>query len=203
DPAPFAMPLTTEAKGAWVAFYDRHRAEMADLDDDLAAAWSKLEAYAARLALIVQLCEWSIGDGSSELVDQASVEAGIALCDWFGQEARRVYSVLAERNEHREQRELIELVQRKGGAITVRELMRCSRQFPKADDAEAALSALAKAGFGHWEPVPAGPEGGKPTRVFSLSDPADADKTSVKPEEIRGFVNVDAHNDAINRLLTE
>ena len=33
-------------------------------DDDLAAAWSKLEAYAARFALIFQLCTWAAGDAA-------------------------------------------------------------------------------------------------------------------------------------------
>jgi hypothetical protein len=29
--------------------------------DDLAAAWSKLEAYAARFALIIQMISWAYG----------------------------------------------------------------------------------------------------------------------------------------------
>ncbi len=59
NPEPFAMPLTPEAKEVWVEYYNRHRAELRDLDDDLAAAWSKQEAYAARFALIFQLCSWA------------------------------------------------------------------------------------------------------------------------------------------------
>src|SRR5262249_12873171 len=117
-PTPFALPLTPEAKRAWVQFYDRHRCEMADLDDDLAAAWSKLEAYCARFALIIQLCAWADGVASADCIDQASIEAGIALADWFGAEARRVYGILFEADGERETRELVELIRRKGNVIT-------------------------------------------------------------------------------------
>jgi hypothetical protein len=66
---------------------------MEPLDDDLCLAWSKLEAYAARFALIVQLCAWAAGEASGDAIDQPNIEAGIAHSDWFGNEARRVYSV--------------------------------------------------------------------------------------------------------------
>ena len=69
-PTPFPMPLTPAAKHVWVDYYDRHRAEMEGLDEDTTAAWSKLEAYAARLALIVQLCAWAEGNASDSAVDE-------------------------------------------------------------------------------------------------------------------------------------
>lgn len=193
-PAPFAMPLTAEAKVAWVEYYNRHRAELADLDDDLAAAWSKLEAYAARFALTFQLCSWAAGDAEGDAVDEASIRAGIALADWFGGEARRVYAVLAESEADREDRELVELIQRKGGSVTPRDLMRCSRRYATSAGAEAALDALAKAGRGSWQNVPTGPKGGKPTRVFCCADTVDVDNTPAKPAESMGYVNVNAVN---------
>ncbi len=140
-PTPYSLPLTPEGKAAWVAYYDRHRGEMPDLDDDLAACWSKLEAYTARFALIVQLCSWAAGNGSADHVDQASIEAGIALSDWFGAEARRVYDVLAEDNEMAEHRELVELIQKQGGAITARKLAHCSRAHRGAGEAERPRSS--------------------------------------------------------------
>jgi hypothetical protein len=45
---PVDIPLTAGGKTAWVAFYNAHAAEMATMHGDLAAAWSKLEGYAAR-----------------------------------------------------------------------------------------------------------------------------------------------------------
>ena len=59
---PFRYAAEQWAKHLWIEYFNRHRAELADLDDDLAAAWSKLEAYAARFALIFQLCSWAAGE---------------------------------------------------------------------------------------------------------------------------------------------
>jgi hypothetical protein len=189
SPTPFAMPLTPEAKTVWVDYYNRHRAELADLDDDLAAAWSKLEAYAARFALIFQLCANAAGEANDNSVDEVSVGAGITLADWFGNEAKRVYGILAESDADREHRELVDLIRRKGGTVTARDLQRSSRRYQTSDDAEAALDSLAKTGAGHWEPIPTGPSGGKPTRRFTLVDTVDVDDTPAKPGKGIGYVN--------------
>jgi hypothetical protein len=80
DPEPFPLDLTPKAKTIWIEYFNRHRAELVDLDDDLAAAWSKLEAYAARFALIFQLCKWAGGDAAAgNAIDESSVSAGLAL----------------------------------------------------------------------------------------------------------------------------
>ncbi|MDZ4818454.1 MAG: DUF3987 domain-containing protein, partial [Planctomycetota bacterium] len=50
NPQAEIVTLTPAAKQAWTAYYDLHARELADLVGDLAAAWSKLEEYAARLA---------------------------------------------------------------------------------------------------------------------------------------------------------
>jgi hypothetical protein len=164
-PAPFAMPLTPEAKTLWVEYYNRHRAELVELDDDLAAAWSKLEAYAARFALIFQLCANAAGQAADDAVDEESVKTGIELSDWFGNEAKRVYDVLAEDAVDREHRELVELIRRKGGGITARELTHARRHYRAAGEAEAALERLAKAGIGKWEVEPTSR---RPKTVFIL-----------------------------------
>lgn len=191
---PFPLDLTAEAKDLWVRYFNRHRAELADLDDDLAAAWSKLEAYTARFALVFQLCSWAAGDAGGDAVDESSMGAAIELSDWFGGEARCVYGLFVESDGDREQRELIELVRRKDGSATARELMRSCRRFGTSAEAEAALDALAKAGAGHWMSVPSGPLGGKPTRRFQLADAADVDDTSLNRGGSGGSVNVNGVN---------
>ena len=50
---PRIFPLSPKAKKAWMRFYNQHAAEQNEISGDLAAAWSKLEGYAARLALLV------------------------------------------------------------------------------------------------------------------------------------------------------
>jgi Protein of unknown function (DUF3987)/Primase C terminal 2 (PriCT-2) len=174
---PVPLTLTPEAKRAWVDYFNRHRAEMVGLDEDLRSAWSKLEAYTARSALIFQLVSWAAGDAPGDAVDESAVRAAIVLSDWFGGEAKRVYGMFGESEDDRDRRELPELIRRKGGAITARELMRCSRRYPTSEDADAALEALAKTGAGYWEHERQGPEGGRPLRRLRLIDAVDADTT--------------------------
>jgi hypothetical protein len=163
---PFPLDLTPEAKDVWVRYFNRHHAEMTDLDDDLAAAWNKLKAYTARFALIFQLCSWAAGDAGDDAVDELSMNSAIELSDWFGGEARRVYGLFVETDNDRETRELIDLIRRKGGSITVRELAHSSRQYRAAGKAESALNELSRAGFGVW-----GVEAtaGRPRQVFTLT----------------------------------
>lgn len=177
---PLDLALTPAAKDAWVAFYDEHAIEQAELTGDLAATWSKLEGYAARLALIVHLTRWAVGDPTLEdvnVVDEQSIKAGVELSTWFGYEARRVYSILGENPEQREHRRLIEMIRSKGGSVTIREVQRSSRKYTNAKDAEQALEALVEAGVGVWEDPKPGPAGGRPVRRFVLAQCDDADET--------------------------
>lgn len=155
NPEPFVLDMSPEAKALWVEYYNRHRGELAGLDDDLAAAWSKLEAYTARLALIFELSIWAAGDAAAgNQISEASMAAAIALTDWFGGEAKRVYGMMAEDRDQQQYRELVELIQRKGSRITARELCQSSRRHRPVEAAEAALDQLAKAGFGRWTVTP-------------------------------------------------
>jgi hypothetical protein len=116
---------TPNAEEAWGRFYDAHAAEQADLTGDLAAAWVKLEQYAARLALVIHYARWAAGEVADELrLDRQSIEAGIALAEWFKYEARRVYCVLDQTDPERERRELVEWIERRGGMVTAREVQR-------------------------------------------------------------------------------
>lgn len=157
EPEPFPLDLTPEAKTVWVKYFNRHRAELADLDDDLAAAWSKLEAYTARFALIFQLCTFADGDAAAgHAVDQRSMEAAIELTDWFGHEAKRVYGMFVETAEDRDQRDLVDWIERRGGTTTVRDLQMTLRQYRPKGKAEAALEALVDSGLAHRETVRTG-----------------------------------------------
>lgn len=168
---PVLMHLTPAAKEMFVAFVNTHGQEQYQLDGDLAAAWSKLEGYAARFALVhclVRLAYTHNLDDEHLHVDQESMGAGIALVQWFAQEDRRIYGVLEESRADAERRELVELILRNGGTMTARQLCRASRRYTRAEDAEAALTGLATAGRGVWVPVEPGHDGGAPTRVFRL-----------------------------------
>jgi len=151
---PFPVTLNKQAKRLWIEFFNDHAKEQTELTGDLAAAWSKLEGYCARLALIIHLLRWaSREEVNCSSIDQDSMQSAITLIEWFKNETRRVYALLAETDEDRELRELVELIRRKGGRITVRKLMRSVFKFKKSDEAEEALNELKEAGFGKWKTV--------------------------------------------------
>jgi hypothetical protein len=134
----------------------------------MAAAWSKLEEYAARLALVVHYVRWAAGAVADETrLDLASMDAGIALAEWSKHEARRVYAMLDESDAERDQRRLVEWIDRKGGTVTARDVYTGCRWLRGPGAAEAALEELVKAGRGNWEESPAGRRG-QPTRRFVL-----------------------------------
>jgi hypothetical protein len=173
EPEPIALDMTPEGKQVWVAFYNAHAQEQAKLTGDLAAAWSKLEGYAARLALVVHLVRQVAGGpdlniGHGGRIDDWSMAAGITLARWFAAEARRVYAVLSESEEARARRELVELIREAGGTITARDLMRRRQgEYPTAEDADHALMDLVtnKLARGKWV---SDPEGGRPYYKYRL-----------------------------------
>ena len=169
---PLDLPLSAEALLLWVDFVNQHGREAVELTGALAAAWSKLEGYAARLALVVELAGWAespSGDGRGPAeVSAESVRAGIALVEWAGNETRRIYSMLAEDGEERTMREVLELVERRGGTVTARELQQ-ARHYTTAEEAEEILHKMVAAGLGHWVSMPPGPRGGRPSKCFRLA----------------------------------
>jgi DNA polymerase-1 len=178
EAVPVALTLDPAAKELWVAFYDAWAQEQAAAEGELAAAFSKLEAYAARLALLHHVVTHvGLGTDDRRPVGRASVEAGIALCRWFAGEARRIYGTVSESTEERDLRHLVEFVRGRGGRVSARDLQSSnSRKYPSADLATAALQALVDAGLGAWEDVPTTSAGGRPTKVFVLCptpDPTD------------------------------
>jgi len=201
NPAPIDLPLTPDGKAAWVPFYNQHAQEQVGFTGDLAAAYSKLEAYAARMAMVVHLVRWAGDDptlGSPDAIDGWSVNVGVTLTRWFAHEAERLYGMLGESDEDRDQRRLVELIERKDGSVTPRDLMRSSSRYPVAEDAEAALGKLVKLGIGQWEPVDHAGGRGRPTMRFRLTHGTDTDTNTAKPEENTNCVSVSAVSEAEN-----
>lgn len=169
-PMPQVLTLSNEAKRIWVEFYNRHATEQNDLTGELSAAWSKLEEYAPRLALIIELVKQVMGEQSPDpsSIQLSSMESAIVLVEWFKREAKRVYRILNESVEEREQRRLVEWLTSRGKPLTPREVQMGCRWLRQPGEAEQALIALQQAGLGVWENSPAGARG-KPTRRFRLT----------------------------------
>ena len=176
EPRPAILTLTPSGKRIWVRFYNEHNQQQADLTGDLAAAWSKLEAYTARFALVHHLVRCVAQDTRTPVVeevdkiDEVSVQAGITLSRWFAAEARRVYARLDEDQDAQIRRGWVENIERRGGSVSVRDWRR-ARSHPTAQDAEAELAELVTHGLGRFEVTTPGSKGGRPSKRFVLNQP--------------------------------
>jgi hypothetical protein len=137
------IPLSPSAKDVFVAYYNRHRAEIADMDNDLRSAWSKLEAYTCRFALIFEAIK-----GGTEIAANTMQDA-IELSDWFCGEARRVYAMFGTPQDD-ELAALVVQISKLGGRATVGNLQEASHRYRGQGVARAAFERLASAGFGTW-----------------------------------------------------
>ncbi|MFO1046002.1 MAG: YfjI family protein [Planctomycetaceae bacterium] len=145
DPVPQIVELSYEARKRFAEFVNEQGEAQADLDDALTASFSKLEGYAARLGLVIHLARWASGeDVDSTVCDINSIEAGITLSKWFGNEATRIFSLLNETASEQEDRNLLDWVHKRGGKVTSRDLSKFNRKYPSAKDADSALQHLAR-----------------------------------------------------------
>ncbi len=179
EECPVVLGLTPAAKTVWVRYYDAHAAEQTNLTGDLAASWSKLYGGAARLALVLHCVRQIANDPRNpplldpNAIDQHSMKAAIRLAQWFAHEARRLFAVLQETESHTQQRQLVELIQRRGGVVSVREWQRV-RNHSSAAAAEAELELIVENGSARWEPSEPGGRGGRPSKRLVLNPPARA-----------------------------
>lgn len=189
-PRPRMIRLTDAARAEFVEWHDTHAREMAELTGDLSAAYSKLKGACARLALVIHCCRVATHDATLDdpaRIDLDTVQSAIELTQWFKREASRVYAIFGETDGDKATRQLADLIRRKGGIVTPRDLMRSGPCFKSADEAEDALEGLVKAGVGEWEAIPQSPKGGRPTRRFRLTD---IDTTTENHGESWGSVSV-------------
>ena len=116
---PFAVRMTPAAKTVWVQFYTEWAAEQANAEGDMAAALSKLEGYAARLALIHHVV--SRGRRDRQRAARARQHrSGDRLGSVVRGGGERIYTALAESDDEKHTRNLIELIRCKDARITAR-----------------------------------------------------------------------------------
>ena len=164
-PRPELLRLDPDAKAEFVAFYDECGAAAVEADEHGEAAFCKLTAYSVRFAFVGQLaCR-----PSAKVVTGETMRAACELARWCGNEAVRIYAELAETPEQRLRTDLIEFIERRGGAVHEREVMQSFTPLKNdKSGTERALEALVKSGRAKWEPVDHGGGRGRPTRKFRL-----------------------------------
>jgi putative DNA primase/helicase len=109
DPRPREVRLSEEALARFREEVDALREEMEepDFSNVLRGPWSKLEAYLARLSLVLAMARVVRGPARAERVELEDVEAATSLVEYFKAHARRAYLQLY--GESREDRLLADL----------------------------------------------------------------------------------------------
>lgn len=185
---PVEIRLSPEARQRFIQWHNAHADMTNEATGDVRGALAKLYGYVLRLALIFHLAGQASGEGVGETIDLATIEDAIDVVNWFAREAERVYGLFDESDGDREKRELVEWIQGRGGSATARELSHGPRTFRgRVEAAEKALSDLVASGTGEWIMVPAGPNGGPPTRRFQLFTVGTGTGTYEIPEDSEGF----------------
>ena len=96
------------------------------------------------------------------------MRSGIQLVEWFKHETRRVYDLLSDTEEERDDRKLVHWISRRGKPVTVRDVQSGCRWLKPSGKAENALNRLVKYGKGFWKDSPR-KRPGHPTRYFHLN----------------------------------
>lgn len=171
---PRVVNLDAGAKSVFVEFYNLVGAAASEADEKAGAAWQKTVGHGARLALVGHLAR-----GGGAVIDRDTMRAATALALWAAEESSRIYRLLSEGPLVGGLRKLMEFISRRGGSVTVREVV--SNFWPlkgRTDEAEAQLNQLVQDGYGVWIDRPSGPKGGHPTREFrSSAQPQNSKKT--------------------------
>src|SRR5262249_47379162 len=134
-PVPLILKFTPAARQQFIGFFGEWAEKQYQAQGDLAAAFSKLEGYTLRFALIHHCALRAAMDNADPLdrepVTEESLEAGIVLAKWFADECERVYQMLGETAQEESCRRLMEHIRTHGGRITARQLQRSnSSKYP-------------------------------------------------------------------------
>lgn len=170
--SPVTVTFTREAKDRWVQFYDELNVRLAESSGLLSALLAKLEAYVARVALVLhcaRIASCELPASEEMWVDRETLERAIAIGEWAEHGARRIVAHLNASDAQLALWRRYEAIRRFGGRTTVREWRR-RRSLPTSDDARRELAALVEAGLARWETRDPGTVGRPAEGLILLGD---------------------------------
>ena len=146
---PRALVLTQEAADRYGEWFAEHEVRRQNTEPGpWRSALSKLEEIPFRLALVLSLAH-SKDPANVEVANEDTMRRALELADWFRVEGERVYYMLAETAEERQDRELVAWVADHPDC-SAREVAQGFRRYRGAggtSQAEADLSRLEAAGL--------------------------------------------------------
>ena len=163
---PAVCYFSKSARARFVQFVNQHGKDTHNAKGSLAAAYSKLEAYCLRFALIFHLIDLVEGRANNveSRVQLETFERAIELTEWFKWQAQRVYKSLQGFDP--EVFELVKLIREQfGGEISSDELRKAKAKFRGSGSAQDALEELQRRQLGRFHDVSTG---GRPKTVFKL-----------------------------------
>jgi hypothetical protein len=187
DGGPIVVDFSKAGREAFVAFleHDQHPAQDR-APEALRGPFAKLEAYSARLALIIHCCRYVLGEVESEDVDPVSVEAAAQRIRYFRSHAARVYGRLGSTNEDREVEKFIAYARRHGGRVSLRDLQRNGVAGVRtAGDVTAICKSLEERELGAVEQHES--ISGQTSRVLVLSEATRHPTVLLKPASDAGL----------------
>jgi hypothetical protein len=160
DSGPVNLPLDPAADDVWWSFHDAHALRVYEAHGFTASLLSKIEAAAARLALVIHLGRAAGGEKVSwEAVDAASMTRGVTLANWFAAEGLRVHGATVGKPKLDQiEEDLLQIVREAGGAIADRAVRDRRRKFKDSTERGRVVGKLVAAG--RLETFIAGGDGG-------------------------------------------
>jgi hypothetical protein len=111
------------AQDRWFDLSDEHRAEMRKMPARNLGVAKKIEAYAARLALVLHVARYFAGEVKVlDRLDVKDVESGWALARWFEQNAFLARGLMGMTDDDRLVNKVVTWIRKHGGEATLREL---------------------------------------------------------------------------------
>jgi hypothetical protein len=173
---PDLLGLEREAFTQYRTWHDCIQKELASTEGPLNSALAKLTGTALRVALVLFCYRYPNAVQAGREVDVEAIRAGMAVADWFANEAARMYQAGELGVDERLAAEVVELVQ-SFGPLTVREMQRRKRilREQEASELERLVAALVPAVLASSVEKDTG---GRPCVVYRLSAGAISQKTA-------------------------
>ena len=172
---PLRYQFAPDAQNAFVEWLAELEAKVRsnELHPALISHLSKYRKLMPALAVLFELAEWAVGDGSADTVSLESAKQSAAWCEYLESHARRVYSCVVT-PQLRAARELAEKIRNKrvgaDGFFSCRQVY--LNGWSGLDTPEAvklAAEALQDAGWVRSVSAEPGPMGGRPSNRFAIN----------------------------------
>lgn len=153
--SPKSIVFSPDAQVAWANFFDNTQLEIQEVSPELGAAFEKLCAMAARIALVLHMLSWAESEDCEpgEILSAETLRKAISIVKFHKVETRRLYAeLLSDAGATQAQRDSEWIQKRRGGRVDLRDFQN-ARHIATKPEAERRLQALVERGWARMEPA--------------------------------------------------